>query len=231
MKKLNLLLLLLSTFNINIFSQQNLTPREISSKHNELIKDFFSNYIFNQVKKDEKLTDDLLFEKITKFLRERGYNQILSKNEAIKYSKNPCDGISEKIKTPQLKKLICNKIQSSQIKLEKIREEDIELLSKEIKLTSNDKSIIEIYNNMLDSGEKLYTSKEWEKIIEKFRQWYYPTEEHGNIIKAKWWQIVLSDAAGAVIGAAVGANPATCVGAATTLSTLVAKNSDNSPNN
>ena len=152
----------------------------------------------------------------------------MNSEEANKFSKKPIDGIKTKIKSETLKNLIIKNLEMSKGTISKIDKNEVDKLYKNNQLSADDVEIIELYNTMLEECQKMYASPEWEKIWDKYKQWYYPNEQENSQtqIKAKWWQIVLSDAAGAAIGAVAGANPATCVGAATTLSTLVAKYAD-----
>lgn len=198
-----------------------LDAQKIAVEHNKLMKEFWCKYLKSK-SAQFPFSKNFLYDNIVGFLKEKGINIPFGKSDAIMISEDPVKGVREKVKEGELKSFLITSLNQ----LNGIQDKQIPDVLKKIKKNSEnlkerqDINIANIFIAVAEKSYELYTSKDWENILQE----YYNSN---NQVKMKpIWKVatmVLADAAGAAIGALAGANPATTVGAATGVSTLATK--------
>jgi len=198
-----------------------LDAQKIAVEHNKLMKEFWGKYLKSK-SAQFPFSKNFLYDNIVGFLKEKGINIPFGKSDAIMISEDPVKGVREKVKEGELKSFLITSLNQ----LNGIQDKQIPDVLKKIKKNSEnlkerqDINIANIFIAVAEKSYELYTSKDWENILQE----YYNSN---NQVKMKpIWKVatmVLADAAGAAIGALAGANPATTVGAATGVSTLATK--------
>jgi hypothetical protein len=198
-----------------------LDAQKIAVEHNNLMKEFWGKYLKSK-KAQFPFSKNFLYDNIVGFLKEKGIIIPFGKSDAFMISEDPVKGVREKVKEGELKSFLITSLNQ----LNGIQDKQIPDVLKKIKKNSEnlkerqDINIANIFIAVAEKSYELYTSKDWENILQE----YYNSN---NQVKMKpIWKVatmVLADAAGAAIGALAGANPDTIVGAATKVSTLATK--------
>jgi len=198
-----------------------LDAQKIAIDHNNLMKEFWGKYLKSKKERFPN-SKDFLYDNVVGFLKEKGINILLSKTDVFMISEDPIKGVKHKVKEGELKSFLITSLNQ----FNGISDTKIPDVIKKIKTNSENlredqsKNIANIFIAVAEKSYELYSSKEWDYIMQEYHNF-------NNQMKMKpGWKVltmVLADAAGAAIGALAGANPATTVGAATTVSTLATR--------
>jgi hypothetical protein len=201
-----------------------LDAQKIAVEHNNLIKEFWGKNLKSK-NAQFPFSKNFLYDNIVGFLKEKGIKIPFGKSDAIMISEDPIKGVREKVKEGELKSFLITSLNQ----LNGISDTQIPDVLKKIKKNSEnlkerqDIIIANIFIAVAEKSYDLYTSKDWENILQEYYNYYNSNNQVKMMSIWKVATMVLADAAGAAIGALAGANPATIVGGATGVSALATK--------